>query len=126
MVVRIAITIRSFGATHLLLTSLGNMGKIHYINNTGKHLDEKNLCHFLDNIDGVIAGTEKFTRRVFESAPYLSVISRVGVGLDSIDIDAAHEYGVTIVNTPNSPALSVAEHTIALIFTVLKRIVIYR
>lgn len=125
MVVRIAITIRSFGATHLLLTSLGNMGKIHYINNTGKHLDEKNLCHFLDNIDGVIAGTEKFTRRVFELSPNLRVISRIGVGLDSIDLDAAHEHGVTVVNTPDSPALAVAEHTIALMLSILKRIAVY-
>ena len=125
MNIKIAITIRSFGATQSLSMSLSNIGEIFHINDTGKRLNEDELCKIVANVNGVIAGTEKFTRRVFESAPYLSVISRVGVGLDSIDIDAAHEYGVTIVNTPNSPALSVAEHTIALIFTVLKRIAIY-
>ncbi len=122
---KIAITIRSFGATRSLSTSLSDVGEISYTNDTGKRLNEDELCKILANVDGVIAGTEKFTRRVFESAPNLRVISRVGVGLDSIDLDAVHEYGVTIVNTPNSPALSVAEHTIALIFTVLKRIAIY-
>ena len=122
---KIAITIRSFGAPQSLSTSLSDIGEISYINDTGKRLNEDELCKIVANVDGVIAGTEKFTRRVFESAPNLRVISRVGVGLDSIDMDAAHEYGVTIVNTPNSPALSVAEHTIALIFTVLKRIATY-
>lgn len=122
---KIAITIRSFGAPQSLSTSLHDIGKISYINDTGKRLNEDEICNLIANVDGVIAGTEKFTRRVFESASNLRVISRVGVGLDSIDMDAAREYGVTIMNTPNSPALSVAEHTIALIFTVLKRIAIY-
>ena len=121
----IAITIRSFGETKSLSASLRDVGEISYINDTGKHLNEDELCILLKNVGGVIAGTEKFTRRVFESAPNLRVISRVGVGLDSIDLNAASEYGVTVVNTPNSPALSVAEHTIALTFTVLKRIAIY-
>ena len=122
---KIAITIRSFGSTQSFSTSLGDVGEISYINDTGKRLNEDELCKIMTNVDGVIAGTEKFTRRVFESALNLRIISRVGVGLDSIDMDAAREYRVTIVNTPNSPALSVAEHTIALIFTVLKRIAIY-
>ena len=122
---KIAITIRSFGATQSLSTSLSDIGEISYTNDTGKRLNEDELCKIVANVDGVIAGTEKFTRRVFKSAPNLRVISRVGVGLDSIDMGAAREYGVTIVNTPNSPALSVAEHTIALIFIVLKRIAIY-
>ena len=121
----IAITIRSFGETKSLSASLRNIGEILYINDTGKRLNEDELCLILKNVNCVIAGTEKFTRRVFELAPNLRVISRVGVGLDSIDREAASEYRVTVVNTPNSPALSVAEHTIALIFTVLKRIAIY-
>jgi len=122
---KIAITIRSFGETQSLSASLRDVGEISYINDTGKRLDEDELYLILKNIYGVIAGTEKFTRRVFKSAPNLRIISRVGVGLDSIDLDAANEYGVTVVNTPNSPALSVAEHTIALILTVLKRIAFY-
>lgn len=122
---KIAITIRSFGAPESLSASLRDVGEISYTNDTGKRLNEEELCKILANVDGVIAGTEKFTRRVFESAPNLRVISRVGVGLDSIDMDSAREHEVMIVNTPNSPALSVAEHTIALIFTVLKRIATY-
>lgn len=122
---KIAVTIRSFESTQSLLTSLQDIGKISYTNNTGKRLNEDELCKVVENVDGVIAGTEKFTRRVFESSPNLNVISRVGVGLDSIDLDAAQEHGVIVVNTPDAPIQAVAEHTLALIFAVLKRITIY-
>jgi len=122
---KIAITIRSFEATKSLLKSLQDIGEISYTNDTGKRLNEDELCKAVENVDGVIAGTEKFTRRVFESSPNLRVISRVGVGLDSIDLDAAQEHGVIVVNTPDAPIQAVAEHTLALIFAVLKRITIY-
>lgn len=122
---KIAITIRSFEATQSLLTSFQGIGEISYVNDTGKRLNEDELCKVLENVDGVIAGTEKFTRHIFESSPNLRVISRVGVGLDSIDMVAAQEHGVIVVNTPDAPIQAVAEHTLALIFAVLKRITIY-
>ena len=122
---KIAITIRSFEGTQSLLTSFQDIGEISYINYSGKRLSEDELCKAVENVNGVIAGTEKFTRRVFESSPNLRVISRVGVGLDSIDMDAAQEHGVIVVNTPDAPIQAVAEHTLALIFAVLKRITIY-
>lgn len=125
MCAKIAVTIRSFNAIQSLSTSLKGIGEICYINDTGRHLTEKELCKILEEIDGVIAGTEQFTRSVFESAPNLRVISRVGVGIDNIDSEAVNEYGVTIVNTPEAPVMAVAEHTLALMLTVIKRIVIY-
>ena len=125
MTFEIAITIRSFEATHSLLTSFQDIGEISYINDTGNRLNEDELCRAVKNVGGVIAGTEKFTRRVFESSPNLRVISRVGVGLDSIDMDAAKEHGVIVINTPDAPIQPVAEHTLALIFAVLKHITIY-
>lgn len=122
---KIAITIRSFEATQSLLTSFQDIGEISYINDTGKRLSEDELCKAVENVDGVIAGTEKFTKRVFESSPNLRVISRVGVGLDGIDLDVAQEHGVIVVSTPDAPIQAVAEHTLALVFAVLKRITIY-
>jgi len=122
---KIAITIRSFDSTQSLLTSFQDIGEITYINETGKHLSEGELCKAVENVNGIIAGTEKFKRHLFESSPNLRVISHVGVGLDSIDVDAAQEHGVIVVNTPDAPIQAVAEHTLALIFAVLKRITIY-
>ena len=122
---KIAVTIRSFETVQSLLDLTGSTDSIVYINDTGQRLEESELCKILEKIGGVIAGTEHFTRRVFESAPHLRVISRVGVGLDNIDLEAAHDHGVTVVNTPSAPSLAVAEHTLSLILTVLKRIAVY-
>ncbi len=93
-----------------------------YINSTGQRLSENKLCSVLHNVDGVIAGTEKFTGTVMSESGNLKVISRVGAGLDSIDLDAAKKYQILVKNTPESPAVSVAEHTVALIFSLLKNI----
>lgn len=122
---KIAITIRSFGSIKLLLKEIDDIGSVVYVNDTGKRLDESELCKVIQDADAVIAGTEPFTRNIFESAPNLRVISRVGVGLDNIDMEAAREHNVSIVNTPNAPSLAVAEHTLSLLLTVIKRIAIY-
>lgn len=125
MKAKIAITIRSFDSIQILLKEIDDIGSVVYVNDTEKRLDESELCKVIQDVDAVIAGTEPFTRKVFESAPNLRVISRVGVGLDNIDMDAAYEHNVTIVNTPITPSLSVAEHTLSLLLTVIKRIAIY-
>jgi len=96
-----------------------------YINTTGQRLSEDELCSILQNVDGVIAGTEKFTEHMMRESGTLKVISRVGVGLDSINLDAAKMHQILVKNTPESPAISVAEHTVALIFSLLKNIPLY-
>ena len=125
MISKIAITIRSFGSIKLLLKEIDDIGSVVYVNDTGKRLDESELCKVLQDVDSAITGTEPFTKKVFESAPNLRVISRVGVGLDNIDMNAAREHNVSIVNTPNAPSLAVAEHALSLLLTVIKRIAIY-
>lgn len=71
---------------------------------------------------GLIAGIEPLTGRVFQSAPHLKVISRCGAGLDSVDLEAARQHGITVLNTPEAPAQAVAELTMGLILTVLRQI----
>ncbi len=71
---------------------------------------------------GLIAGIEPLTRRVFEAAPQLRVISRCGAGLDSVDLAAAKQHGITVLNTPEAPAQAVAELTLAYILTLLRQI----
>lgn len=125
MSVKTAITIRSFGAIKHLIAAIGETGSIVYSNDTGKRLVESELCEILKNANAVIAGTEPFTKEVFDSAPNLRVISRVGVGLDNVDMDAARDHGVTVMNTPDAPSLAVAEHTLSLLLAILKRIAQY-
>ncbi len=75
--------------------------------------------------NGLIAGVELLNKDVLSSLPLLTCISRVGVGIDNIDIDYAHKHGIEIRNTPDGPTLAVAELTIGLIFDVL-RMITYR
>jgi len=59
---------------------------------------------------------------VLEKAPKLRVIGRAGVGVDNVDLDAATRAGVLVMNTPGGNAISVAEHTLALMLAMARRI----
>jgi len=72
---------------------------------------------------GAIVSTDPFTRGVFEKHPDLAVISRVGVGVDSIDLLAAGEHGVYVTVTPGLNADTVADHTLALILALIRKVV---
>jgi D-3-phosphoglycerate dehydrogenase len=72
---------------------------------------------------GIIAGVEPLTKNVLEnSAAYLLVISRAGVGLDNVDIKAAADLGIKVFSTPDAPTTAVAELAIGLILSVLRKI----
>lgn len=71
---------------------------------------------------GMIAGIEPLTRKIMEHAPFLKVISRCGIGLDSVDLKAASELGIKVMNTPDAPTPAVAELAIALMLAVLRKI----
>jgi D-3-phosphoglycerate dehydrogenase len=76
-----------------------------------KSLDETSLMQQVRECDGIIIRANgKVTRRVMESAPRLKVIGRHGVGVENIDLDAAAEKGIWVVNTPDANDISVAEH----------------
>jgi D-3-phosphoglycerate dehydrogenase len=61
-------------------------------------------------------------KSVLEKAPRLRVIGRAGVGVDNVDLDAATEAGVLVMNTPGGNSISVAEHTLALMLAMARRI----
>lgn len=72
--------------------------------------------------DGIVTSYAHFPRRVFEAlAPRLKVVSRTGVGYDSIDLEAATEYGVAICTAPGYGTEVVSDHAIALALCVLRR-----
>ena len=71
----------------------------------------------------VIAGaTRRWDAAGFALAPRLSVISRVGVGYDNVDVAAAHAAGVVVCNAPLAPMVSTAEHTMALLLAATKHL----
>jgi len=71
---------------------------------------------------GMIAGVEPLTRRVLNKAKNLKIISRCGIGIDSLDMEAAKELGIKVMITPDAPMVSVAELTLGLILGLLRRI----
>jgi len=93
-----------------------------YSNSTGNRLSESDLISAIQDAEYVIAGTEIFSKKVIDSSKKLRVISRVGVGTDSIDIHHALHRNIQILNTPEAPVISVTEHTLGLLLAVLKRI----
>ena len=77
----------------------------------------------LDLADAVIAGAvRQWDAAEFALAPNLTVISRVGVGYDNVDVADAHAAGVIVCNAPLAPMVSTAEHTMALILAVTKHL----
>lgn len=84
--------------------------------------EEESLRLYEPDILGVIAGTEPITRRVIEQAKKLKVISRIGVGVDSIDFEAVRERGIQVFKSDSGVADAVAELTVGLILAALRRI----
>jgi D-3-phosphoglycerate dehydrogenase len=70
----------------------------------------------------IIRGRTKLTRGVLEGAGGLKLIVRAGVGLDNVDLEAASEMGIKVVATPEATTQSVAELTIGLIISLLRKI----
>ena len=86
---------------------------------------EETLISLLSSgeVSAVITRGELITRRILENAPGLEVIGQHGVGVDTIDVKAATEQGVLVVNVPASSFMSVAEHAVMLMLGLARRIV---
>ena len=80
------------------------------------------LKGLLNGAVGAIVSTDPFDADVLAGAPDLRVIARVGVGTDSIDLAAATRRGVVVTITPGANETTVAEHTIALMLALVRRI----
>lgn len=88
-----------------------------------RKLSEDEIIALLNqDTNGLLAGIEPLTERVFASANSLKVISRCGSGLDSVDLAAAKQRSIAVFNTPEAPAQAVAELTLGLILTSLRQI----
>lgn len=77
---------------------------------------------FAGRCDALVPGKALVTETVLEHAPRLKIVSKLGVGIDRIDIPACTAHGVYVANTPTANYISVAEHTITLMLAAAKRI----
>ena len=84
---------------------------------------EEEMIALLRDADGAQVGIMPLTsRRVLEACPKLKVVSRFGVGVDSIDIEAATELGVMVCNVPGSNTTEVADHAMSLLLSLTRRL----
>src|ERR1051325_4872577 len=83
----------------------------------------KEYAKHLADVDAlVVRSAVQVTSAVLEQAPRLRVIGRAGVGVDNVDLRAATAAGVLVMNTPGGNAVSVAEHTLALMLSMARAI----
>jgi len=120
---KILITTVPFGQNDRAPLDLLESNGIEYtINPLNKKLTEDELLELVSDVDVIIAGTEKITDKVMSKAKRLKMISRVGIGLDSVDLMSAEKRGVVVSYTPDAPAPAVAELTIGLMLALLRSI----
>ena len=89
----------------------------------GRGLDEDTIIADAQGCDAMLVRNEPITRRILENIPSVKVISKHGVGLDKIDLEAAAEQNIWVTNGPLSNAIAVAEHTMMLLLACAKKLV---
>ena len=86
----------------------------------GRSRDE--LMHALAQADGLIVRSEtKVDRALLAAGPRLTVVARAGVGVDAIDVDAATEAGILVLNTPGANTLAATEQTFSLMLSLMRK-----
>jgi D-3-phosphoglycerate dehydrogenase len=120
---RVLITTVPFGEIDRKPLDLLEANDIEYvINPIGRKLKEPELAELIQGFGVVIAGTEPNTAKVIANGAHLRLISRVGIGLDSVDLHAARERGILVSYTPDAPAPAVAELTVGMMLSLLRNI----
>jgi len=120
---KILITPRSLTKSgHPALEKLSEAGYQLVFSTPGKQPSEDEIIKLLPGCVGYLAGVEKITSKVLESAKDLKVISRNGTGIDNIDLESAKRLNIRICNTEGANARGVAELTIGLMFSLVRSI----
>ena len=112
----------------LVTDSLQTVG-VEALRKHGLHVDvagtlsEADLVARIGEYEGlVVRSATRVTRAVLQAGARLEVIGRAGAGVDTIDVEAATERGVVVMNTPGGNTTAVAEHTMALLLALARRI----
>ena len=88
----------------------------------GRKLTEQELTALLPGVVGLVAGLEPLNASVLKQSD-LRAISRSGVGMSNVDLDAAKRLGIVVRNTPDAPTAAVAELTLGAMLALLRQIV---
>jgi D-3-phosphoglycerate dehydrogenase / 2-oxoglutarate reductase len=88
-----------------------------------KRLSEAELIPLLGDVEAMVVRSEtKVTRKILENAPQLRVVGRAGVGVDNVDVEAATQRGVVVMNTPAGNTITTAELTFFMLGALARKI----
>ena len=88
-----------------------------------KRLSEPELLPLVKDVAAMVVRSEtKVTRKVIEAAPQLRVVGRAGVGVDNVDVEAATQRGVVVMNTPGGNTVSTAELSFAMLLNLARKV----
>lgn len=93
------------------------------MNPHGRKVTEDEIVDLAKGAEGLLAGTESLSEGVLSKLPGLKVISRCGVGMSNVDLEAAEKFGIKVLNTPYGPTLAVAELSVGLMLGLLRKVV---
>jgi D-3-phosphoglycerate dehydrogenase len=121
--IKILISTSSFGASGSEpLDLLARNGFETVINPYARKLTAEEVVDLAGDCEGILAGVEPLNAAVLARLPKLRCISRVGVGLQNVDLQAAEANGIVVRNTPGGSSRAVAELTLGLALALLRRI----
>ena len=84
-------------------------------------LSEDDLCHAIRDAQALIVRSQtQVTAKVLAAAERLEIVARAGVGVDNVDVPAATDRGVVVVNAPHANTISTAEHAFGLMLAVAR------
>lgn len=119
---RVLVTTSSFGkADSTPLDSLKEKCDV-ILNPYSRKLTTDEFVELTEDVDAVIAGVEPITREALSVRRNIKVISRCGVGMDSVDQVACKDFGIKLFNTPEAPVASVAELTVTVMLDLIKNV----
>jgi D-3-phosphoglycerate dehydrogenase / 2-oxoglutarate reductase len=88
-----------------------------------KKLSEAELLPLVSDVVAMIVRSEtKVTKKIIEAAPKLRVVGRAGVGVDNIDVEAATQHGVVVMNTPGGNTITTAELTFTMLLSLARKV----
>src|SRR5215469_16282885 len=87
-----------------------------------RHSEEELLPIVKDVVAMVVRSETKVTRKVIEAAGSLRVVGRAGVGVDNVDVDAATEHGVVVMNTQGGNTISTAELSFTMLLNLARKV----
>ena len=92
------------------------------LNPHNRDYTQDEIIEVVGDIDGIIADSEPWGEQTLSAAPKLKIISRYGVGMDSVDTQACQRHGVMVTNCPGLNSNAVAEQAVALLLSAIRKI----